>query len=107
MFDHSSLLEAYRKQLPNFVFEYLESIKSGLDSVDRQTQMKELLFQCEVLIDYSYEMLNANLWIFVEDHWRLLYACAMIYKIIILQLRGDKQIESKIIKLCYLGNLYN
>ena len=107
LFDHSTYLEAYRQQLPTFVFEYLESIQSGLVSIDQQNQasvIRELLFQCEVLIDYSYEMLNANLWIFVENHWRLLYACAMLYKIISLRLCGDKHMESKIIKLCDLGN---
>lgn len=61
---------------------------------------------CDVLIDYSWEFLNTNLWYFVDDMWRLVYAYATLYKIILLKLNQtdqDDEFERKIIKLCDLG----
>lgn len=62
---------------------------------------------CEVLVDYSWEFLNTNIWVFVEDKWRWLYAYATLYKIILLKLDPyesmKEDFEEKIVKLCDLG----
>lgn len=80
--------------LPSFVFTYLNSIKSNLNS--------DNLFLCDVLIDYSWEMLNTNLWCFVDKIWRLIYGYSMLYKVIISKTENK---TDSLIKLCDLGLL--
>lgn len=101
MFDLSTDLIDYTKQiskneseLPEFIFNYLDEIRSNLS--------RNSLFMCEVLIDYSWEMLNTNLWCFVDNIWRYIYGYAMLYKIIILE---DDEQPDALIKLCDLGLL--
>ena len=81
-------------KLPSFVFTYLNSIKSNLNS--------DNLFLCDVLIDYSWEMLNTNLWCFVDKIWRLIYGYSMLYKVIISKTENK---TDSLIKLCDLGLL--
>lgn len=66
------------------------------------------LFQCQTLIDYSWEFLNTNIWTFVENKWRYVYAYATLYKAIFLKYHlnpADEDASSgdKIVKLCDMG----
>jgi len=49
-------------------------------------------------------MLNTNLWMFVGDHWRIVYGYATLYKIILMNSIQDSKDEA-LIKLCDLGLL--
>ena len=49
-------------------------------------------------------MLNTNIWIFVDDVWRLIYGYAILYKTIILS-RDLNYSKDELIKLCDLGLL--
>ena len=81
---------------PEFVFDYLSEIKRGL------LNDEDILDKVNVLIDYAWEKLNTNLWVFVDKKWRYLYAYSTLYKI----LCSRNQLETdEIIKLCDLGLL--
>ena len=80
-----------------FVFEYLSDIKRGLLNNDQDIEEK-----ADVLIDYAWEKLNTNLWVFVDKKWRYLYAYSTLYKILCSR---NKLESSEIIKLCDLGLL--
>lgn len=64
---------------------------------------------CEALIDFSWEMLNTNLWVFVDEHWRYVYAYATLYKILLIQMnpriRSNSCVSDEITKLCDMGLL--
>ena len=95
-------LDQYKDSLPNFVFDYLKSIYSNI--LDHNGKdLNEILLLCEVLIDYAWEMLNTNIWVFVEDYWRILYAYAILYKIICIRIDDSGVNENKLIQLCDLG----
>jgi hypothetical protein len=105
--DFAQRLEAFKNHLPSFTFEYLNEIKLNLfkTSVDYE----RLIFLADVLVDYSWEMLNTNLWTFVEDYWRLLYVHAILYKILLLKLnyeiKNSAYADNDLIKLCDMGLL--
>jgi lysine-specific demethylase 8 len=66
-----------------------------------------------VIIEYSWEFLNTNIWSFVEDKWRFIYGYGTMYKIIFThhsnRLNGDSEavdsLNTELIKLCDLGLL--
>ena len=90
------------KDYSDFVLNYLKAIKEALfadnPSVDK------ILNISEILIDYSWEKLNTNLWLFVDNKWRYLYAYSTLYKILGLSLLGETT-EDQLIKLCDMGLL--
>lgn len=98
-------------ELPEFVRSHLEFLKSNLRKSQGEgvgENFESMLFVCDILIDYSWEFLNTNVWVFVNDVWRLVYAYATLYKTIILKLNqtlDDDDFEQKIVKLCDLGNI--
>jgi hypothetical protein len=107
--DYDSALSPYKSVLPTFVFEHFEFLKANLFRTSNENYEK-LLFTCDVLIDYSWEMLNTNLWVFVDDYWRLIYAFAIFYKIIYKSKQASNRAVSdastkELIKLCDLGLL--
>lgn len=88
--------------LPTFVLVYLSEIKSSL--FNRYVSIDSLLDKVEILIDYSWEKLNTNIWVFVNDKWRYLYAYSMLYKVLVLNML-DKSSKNELIRLCDLGLL--
>jgi hypothetical protein len=96
-----------KSKFPQFVIDYLKEIHSNIVLNDQINCLKETIFMCEVLIDYSWEMLNTNIWVFVDDCWRLLYAHATLYKIICLKIDQSDIDGDKLVKLCDLGNFIN
>jgi lysine-specific demethylase 8 len=91
---------------PNFVFDYLDEILNKLLNSSDTIELENLDFMCHVLIDYSWEFLNTNIWVFVDDKWRLLYAYSTLYKILCIKKRDSKDLnKDKIVKLCDLGLL--
>jgi hypothetical protein len=107
--DYDSALSPYKPVLPIFVFEHFEFLKANLFNASNENFYEKLLFRCDVLIDYSWEMLNTNLWVFVDDYWRLTYAYAMFYKIIYKYKQMSRtfsdEFNRELIKLCDLGLL--
>lgn len=96
---------ANKLRLPAFIFNYLNELKTTLNSPSvRAANLNEMLFMCETLIDYSWEMLNTNLWCFVDNIWRLIYSYSMLYKILFTDLKSNDEKET-LIKLCDLGLL--
>ena len=89
------------KSIPFFVKNYFEIIKKEFENNQKKS---ELLILIEILIDFSWEMLNTNIWIFVDDVWRLIYGYAILYKTIILS-RDLNYSKDELIKLCDLGLL--
>lgn len=89
------------KSIPFFVKNYFEIIKKEFENNEKKS---ELLILIEILIDFSWEMLNTNIWIFVDDVWRLIYGYAILYKTIILS-RDLNYSKDELIKLCDLGLL--
>ena len=89
------------KSIPFFVKNYFEIIKKEFENNEKKS---ELLILVEILIDFSWEMLNTNIWIFVDDVWRLIYGYAILYKTIILS-RDLNYSKDELIKLCDLGLL--
>jgi hypothetical protein len=86
--------------IPSFVYIYLEEIKNQIILKIIDNNSNNLLFMCEILINYSWDMLNTNLWCFVESMWRHVYGYAMLYKILILDYKYEHE---SLIKLCDLG----
>jgi lysine-specific demethylase 8 len=84
---------------PDFVLNYLKSIKSNiLRSLFNENEV-------EILIDYSWEKLNTNLWVFVDKKWRYLYGYSILYKILGFSLLKEVINVNEIIKLCDMGLL--
>ncbi len=107
----SKLILCDNKTLPLFVLNYFKQIKDGLDTNDL-CEVKKLIRMSVILIEFSHGMLNTNLWIFVDNIWRLVYGHAVLYKIVLLckkiSLKKAKTyygLQSYIIKLCDLGLL--
>jgi hypothetical protein len=109
-----------RLQPTQFIWDYLEELNNtlinrhSLKEDDATLNFEHLLFICDILVDYSWEKLNTNIWIFVDDMWRLLYGFSTLIKIIVLKLRYDaddtennqtEQFKEEMIKLCDLGLL--
>lgn len=112
-----------QNQFPTFVIENLNLLKVNLNNSrnnSKTTFFKNMLFACDVLIDYSWEMLNTNIWIFVDEIWRLLYGYSVLYKIILLKKQfsssqnfahsgsndndnDELKLNENIVKLCDLG----
>ena len=65
-------------KVPAYLIDSLERIQQFILQGNNEDG-EDLLFKCEVAIDYAWEMLNTNLWVFVDDTWRLLYGFAMLY----------------------------
>ena len=66
----------------------------------------KLLQVIEALIDYSWEKLNTNFWICVEDKWRYLYGYCTLYKVLLLSRSDDKnERTTELIQLCDMGLL--
>jgi hypothetical protein len=110
--DYSKKMDLIKlKELPSFVYEYLQTLKTNL--TNKTQNLNEYLFLADVLIDYSHEMLNTNLWVFVDEIWRYIYGFATLYKIIYTSLEAalansvnkNNDLEESIIKLCDLGLL--
>lgn len=101
-----------KHQFPVFVFKNLNFLNLSLNNAQSNV-INKALYVCDILIDYSWEMLNTNIWIFVEEKWRLLYAFATLNKIIFLSMQFSgtvsqtdhliDQLKQKIIKLADLG----
>jgi len=109
MVDYDSTLSSYKSALPTFVLEYFEFLKDNIFNMTNENNFDKLLFTCDVLIDYAWEMLNTNMWVFVDDYWRLIYAYAMLYKIIYKSKQASRVVSDEsnkeLIKLCDLGLL--
>ena len=108
--DYHLKLDRFREVLPGFVFVYFEQIKKSLNSETDIENSNHVLKLCETLIDFSWEMLNTNLWVFVDEYWRFVYAYATLYKILIIQRYSNVSsnayiLEEEITKLCDLGLL--
>jgi hypothetical protein len=89
------------KSIPPFVKKYFEIIKKGFRNHEKQP---ELLVIVEILIDFSWEMLNTNIWVFVDDIWRLVYGYSILYKTVILS-RDATYSKDDLIRLCDMGLL--
>jgi len=87
--------------IPSFVYSYLEEIKNELTLKNFNNNLNNLLFMCEVLIEYSWEMLSTNLWCFVDKIWRQIYGYSILYKVLILSYKNEH--NENLIKLCDLG----
>lgn len=98
------------KLLPEFVKKNFNDLETNLNCTEKS------LFICDVLIDYAWEMLNTNIWVFVDELWRYVYAYATLYKIcFLIKQEKEKKTNSsvlpsnkdefreQIIKLCDLG----
>jgi [protein]-arginine 3-hydroxylase / protease len=108
---NSKLILCDNKTLPLFVLNYLKQIKDGLETNDL-CEVNKLIRMSVILIEFSHGMLNTNLWIFVDDIWRLVYGHAVLYKIVLLckkislkNIKTSYSLPSYIIKLCDLGLL--
>ena len=100
--DYQIRLSSIESQLPDFVMQYFMKIKSSLENHEIIC-FKRLIFLCDILIDYSWEMMNTNIWLFIDNKWRFIYGYAVLYKIFLLKKKSENQIE--IIKLCDMGLL--
>jgi hypothetical protein len=89
------------KSIPLFVNDYFEIIKNEFENHEKQSKLLTIV---EILIDFSWEMLNTNIWIFVDDLWRLIYGYSILYKTIILN-RNASYPKDELIKFCDLGLL--
>lgn len=96
-------------ELPQFVKNNLTFVHGNLFN---ECETSRALFLCEMLVDYSWEMVNTNVWLFVEDVWRLVYGYSLLYKIVLLSFRAvntklssNEQVKfnDKLTKLCDLG----
>jgi hypothetical protein len=96
--DYTSRIHA--SQFPHFVAEYLRDIRESALSTNVSS---ESIFMCQVLVDYAWEALNTNIWVFVEDKWRLLYAFATLYKILCMRGVNADMDGDRIVELCDLG----
>lgn len=83
-------------EYPKFIVEYLSEVYSNLND-------KKSLQLVEILIDFAWEKLNTNLWVFVDDKWRYLYGFSMLYKVLIKS--KLEYCSDEIVKLCDLGLL--
>lgn len=112
--DLIDLSRIQKHQFPDFVFKNLNFLNLNLNNAQSNLNViNKALYVCDILIDYSWEMLNTNIWIFVEEKWRLLYAYTTLFKIIFLDRQfvgtGSQtdqfidQLKQKIIKLADLG----
>ena len=104
--DFAKNIDLNNTLLPPFIHEYLNELKSNL--IENGTNSDRSIFMCEVLIDYSWEYLNTNLWVFVDDIWRWLYGYSILYKILFFYKKNRKNefdFNEKLIKLCDLGLL--
>lgn len=112
--DLIDLSRIQKHQFPCFVFKNLNFLNLCFNNAQSNLNViNKALYVCDILIDYSWEMLNTNIWIFVEEKWRLLYAFTTLYKIIFLGrqfpeigFQTDQFIDhlrEKIIKLADLG----
>lgn len=114
--DSINLKRILKHQLPCFVSKNLNYLKISLNKNELNlNDNNKAIFICDVLIDYTWEMLNTNIWVFVDDVWRLLYAYSTLFKAIFLKKKfglianscktneeRDK-FNQDIIKLCDLG----
>ena len=89
---------------PDFILKYLKDIKRSLASDENEYSIQDnIISKADVLIDYSWEKLNTNLWVFVDEKWRYLYAYSTLYKVLCLSL--IKKDDNELIRLCDLGLL--
>lgn len=93
------------KQAPRFVYVYLSSIRSHLIGLTQDLDWNKCISQSEILIDYSWEMLNTNIWVFVDERWRLLYAYSTLFKILCLKMQEERVDDDSLVKLCDLGKI--
>nr|QDF21456.1 lysine-specific demethylase 8 [Brachionus koreanus] len=114
--DLIDLSRIQKHQFPDFVFKNLNFLNLCLNNAQSNLNViNKALYVCDILIDYSWEMLNTNIWIFVEEKWRLLYAFTTLFKIIFLDMQfagtgshTDQLIDQhkqNIVKLADLGLL--
>lgn len=106
--DYQIRLSPIEDQLPEFVMKYFKNIKSNLEHFNK-TSVKKLILLCDILIDYSWEMMNSNIWLFIEDKWRFIYGYATLYKLFLMKNKQEDtdsyQNQKEIIKLCDMGLL--
>jgi hypothetical protein len=111
-FEINSNLLDYRSDLkdfefPNFVNEYLREIRVALFEHSNENILNHILQSIQILIDYSWEKLNTNLWVFVDVKWRFLYAYSMLYNIVAKFKTGalNDDLRTELVKLCDMGLL--
>ena len=102
-FDFETRMRTNESYYSKFVFDYFFEVQKSLVNPDNESDWTRKIFMCDVLIDYAWEMLNTNIWVFVHDCWRLLYAFATLYKILCIKLKNDTTESDEIVKLCDLG----
>ena len=96
--------DKFKSQVPASLDQYLSHISEALLTHDGHPEdIDELLFMADVVIDYAWERLNTNLWVFVDDHLRLLYGYGTLYKALLVHIKS-KSLDS-VVKLCDLGLL--
>lgn len=105
LLDHTSDLKDF--EYPNFANDYLKEIRSALFEHSKDKSLNSVLQSVEILIDYSWEKLNTNLWVFVDVKWRYLYAYSMLYNIIAKFKSNElnEDLKTELVKLCDMGLL--
>jgi lysine-specific demethylase 8 len=89
--------------LPEFIGGYLKDI---LDMLSVNSDYETIFYLSDVVVEYSWEKLNTNLWMCVDDKWRYLYGYATLYKTIGLYSMDKVNVNTdELIKLCDLGLL--
>jgi hypothetical protein len=104
LLDYSDQFESFssknKSKLPIFVCDYLQTLRDSLIKSNHDFLLDEHLesnlFLSDVIIDYSWEMLNTNLWTFVDDIYRLIYAYGTLYKIVYLNIKLNCKLQGSI-----------
>ena len=91
-----------KNKVPACHLKYLTDLNQYLTNPNGG-DLDQLLFMADVVLDYAWEQLNTNLWVFVDDHLRLLYGYGTLYKTILVYLKS-KSLD-RVVKLCDLGLL--